>query len=89
MVASCCVVGFDKMCKQFVILHKGLEIKKLGGMFSSLTLFMLTLVSTMCVFQYRKSALFGHGGSIKRLLSAQFNFSLKSLAIMINQSRSG
>ena len=31
-------------------------------MFSSLTLFMLTLVSTMCVLQYRKSALLGQGG---------------------------
>ena len=43
MGASCCVVGCDKMAKQFAILQNGLEIKRLDGMFSSLTLFIVDI----------------------------------------------
>ena len=32
---------FHKLCKEFAILQNGLEVKKLGGMFSSLTLFIV------------------------------------------------
>ena len=49
-----------KLCKQFAILESGLKIKKLGGTFSSLTLFIVD-ISLNHVLPYWKSAIFGHG----------------------------
>ena len=79
-----------KLCKQFAILQNGLEIKKLGGMFSSLTLFIVDISLNHVLPPLPEVSSFWSWRPHQQLLSAQSSFSLTSLgrAILLGAIRS-